>query len=442
MSQNQPLSKVSAGVSPSVIARVAAEFGTPVYLYDEQTVVEKCQNILAMPQAFGLEPSYAMKANSNRALLQLIAGQGFNIDASSFNEVKRAHAAGIALERIMLTTQEVPLRDERRELEELMLQGLRYNVCSPRQLELIADFAAINGIALSMRVHPGVGSGESATRNTGDKYSCFGVHLSQLEETLAFAARKGLVFDQIHVHIGSGGDPAAWQENIDRELGFVESYFPQVQRVNFGGGFREARMPDEIPADIQALGAYAKRRFEEFEARTGRKLVMDIEPGTYIVANAGFLITEVIDKKQTGPDGFEFIVLDGGMEVNTRPLLYGSRHPFYVVSKGGDLLSSEFDLSSFNPEKDARIVVGRCCESGDSQSLDAEGHIVPRVMADPELGDYVVVGGCGAYCASMSPFNYNSHAQAAEVLLRQDGRLQLIRRAQTLEQLTSNELPL
>jgi diaminopimelate decarboxylase len=127
------------------------------------------------------------------------------------------------------------------------------------------------------------------------------------------------------------------------------------------------------------------------------------------------------------------------MEVNTRPLLYGSRHPFYVIGADGALKSSEHDLSRLDPRRDARVVVGRCCESGDSQSLDEAGHIVPRVMAAAEPGDLVVVGGAGAYCASMSPFNYNSHLQAPEVLLRADGRLQLIRRAQTLEQVTANE---
>jgi diaminopimelate decarboxylase len=229
---------------------------------------------------------------------------------------------------------------------------------------------------------------------------------------------------------------------VDREIGFVEKYFPRAERINFGGGLRTARMPEETPADVQALGSYAKQKIEELHARTDRKLVMEVEPGTYIMANAGYIVTTVIDIKSTGADGFQFLVCDGGMEVNTRPLLYGSRHPFYVVSKSGELISSEFDLQGPDPEKDLRVVVGRCCESGDSQSLDAEGRIVPRVMAEPGIGDFLVIGGCGAYCAGMSPFNYNSHTQAPEVLLRKSGRLELIRRVQVLKQVTGNELSL
>ncbi len=429
-------------LTTKIVAGAATQFGTPFYLYDESLIVEKCRQVLSMPNAFGLRVSYAMKANSSRALLQLITGQGLHLDVSSLNEARRARLAGIAYDRMMLTTQEVPLGRDRADLEKMLRDGMKYNVCSMRQLQLVADFAAANGMTLSMRVHPGVGSGESSTRNTGDKYSCFGVHLTDIDKALSFAKAKGLVFDRVHVHIGSGGDPIAWQQNVDRELSFVEKYFPDARIVNFGGGLKEARMSDEKPADIQALGLYAKQKMEEFHRRTGRKLIMEIEPGTYIVANSGNLITRVIDKKQTGPDGFEFLVLDGGMEANARPLLYGSRHPFYVVSREGELLSSEFDLSAFDPENDLRVVVGRCCESGDSQSLDKLGNIVPRVMADPQIGDYVVIGGAGAYCASMTPFNYNSHVQALEVLLRPNGELQLIRKAQTLEQMTANELSL
>ena len=320
-----------------------------------------------------------------------------------------------------------------------MGSGLRYNVCSLRQLRLVADFAAAEGMPLAIRVHPGAGSGESSTRNTGDKYSCFGVHLSDIPAALGVAAERGLVFETVHVHIGSGGDPERWRENVDRELGFVERMFPDAIRVSFGGGLREARMPDEMAADIRKLGLYARGRIEELARRTGRKLRMEIEPGTYVVANAGYLVTSVMDIKRTGPDGFEFVVCDGGMEVNTRPLLYGSRHPFYVVSAEGRLKSTDFDLRGLDPERDLRVVVGRCCESGDSQSLDEHGHIVPRIMAAPEVGDLVVVGGCGAYCAAMSPFNYNSHTRAPEALLRSSGSLDLIRSPQSLAQVMEGE---
>lgn len=440
MFKEQPLAPFGH-VTPKQVLEVADTFGTPAYVYDADSVVSRCRDVLAMPNAFGLRTRYAMKANSNRAILQLIAGQGFGIDASSLNEARRAAAAGIQADRIMLTTQEVPVGQDRADLERMMLDGMRYNACSLLQLELVVDFASAHRLPLSIRVHPGAGSGESATRNTGSKYSCFGVHLSVIQQALDVVTQKGAIVDQVHVHIGSGGDPEAWRQNIDRELGFVERLFPGVVKVSFGGGFKVARMPGETAADIEDLGRYAKRRFEEFRDRTGRELIMEVEPGTYLVANSGYLVTRVIDLKHTGEDGFDFILVDGGMEVNTRPLLYGSEHPFYMVSGRGEQLSSEFCLASGRDVRE-HVVVGRCCESGDSQTLDAVGHITPRRMATPEVGDLLVIGGCGAYCSTMSPFNYNSHPQAAEVLVSGGGRIDLVRRRERLEDLWRNELAL
>ncbi len=420
------------------IAEIAGKNKTPFYLYDEKNLIKKCREAMSMPNAFGLHVRYAMKANSNRTFLKIVESQGLYIDASSLNEAKRAVMAGIEPKKIMLTTQEIPLGEDRAELESLMLQGMKYNACSLRQLYLIGDFAKNNNINLSVRLHPGVGAGESVTRNTGDKYSCFGIHIDDIITVLEYTAKMGIKITGVHVHIGSGGESEAWRENIDRELSFISKYFPQCDTVSFGGGLKEARMPDETAADIKALGEYATKKIEEFYKETGRKLMMEIEPGTYIAANSAVLVTSVVDKKRTGGDGFDFIITDGGMEVNTRPLLYGSCHPFFIISQKGELLSSEFmtDKLSRCTEK---VIVGTCCESGDSQSLDETGHIIPRKMADCEVCDYVIVGGAGAYTSSMSLFNYNSHVQIAEILLKSDGTAKIIRKRQTLEQILVNE---
>ena len=423
-------------IDSTSIANAADSFGTPVYVYDERTILERCNECLGMPNAYGLTVRYAMKANSNRTLLQIITGAGLHLDASSLNEVLRAHMAGVPYDRIMLTTQEIYEGDEMKKLEELLLLGLKYNACSLRQLRLIADFAAENGIDPGIRIHPGKGSGESATRNTGDEYACFGVHLSKVEEAVAYASEKGIKFRHIHVHIGSGADPLVWQQHIDLELDIIKRYFHDAESVGFGGGIKEARMPDEIAADVEQLGNYAKKQVEAFYASTGRKLKMEIEPGTYIIANSGYAVTRVIDKKSTSR--YNFIVLDGGMEVNARPLLYGSRHPIYIVSADGNQVkSSEFGKIPGNYEA---VVAGRCCESGDCQTLDLDGRSITRAMAEPDIGDIAVIGGTGAYCSSMTPFNYNSHTQIPEVLFMSDGQLKLIRKRQTLEQMLVNEL--
>jgi len=423
-------------ISSETAANAGATYGTPVYVYDEELILERCRECVEMPQAYGLIVRYAMKANSNRKLLKIITDAGLHLDASSLNEVIRANLAGVPYDSIMLTTQEVHIGEERKKLEELLLAGLRYNACSLHQLSLIGDFAAANKIDVGIRIHPGIGSGESATRNTGDDYSCFGIHLSDLDAAHKFAADKGLVFRHIHVHIGSGADTKMWRQNIDLLLGIIEEHFPDADTVCFGGGLKEARMPDEYAADVPLLGSYAKMQLEDFYNRTGRKLKMEIEPGTYIVANSGYAVTRLIDKKKTSRSNF--IITDGGMEINSRPLLYGSKHPIYIVSgDGARVISSEFDTGKHDYEA---VVAGKCCESGDCQTLDLDGHAVPRAMAEPKIDDYVIVGGVGAYCSSMSPYNYNSHPQAPEVLFTKKGKLVEIRKRQTLEQMLANEV--
>lgn len=420
------------------IVELARVESTPFYFYNERKILENCNKCINMPNAFGVFPRYAMKANSSRQIIKVITGSGMGIDASSLNEVLRANMAGIKPDKILLTSQEVYTKDKLEKLKNLLLEGLEYNICSYSQLESIAEFACQNSISLGIRIHPGIGSGESASRNTGDKYSCFGVHLSDIENVISLLNQRNIVIKRVHTHIGSGGDPLTWRKNIDLEISLLLKYFNKATVINFGGGFKVARMPDEESADIEDLGSYAKRALEEVYRETGRKLIMEVEPGTFIMANSGYLVTEVLDIKSTGVEGYKFVVLDGGMESISRQMLYTSRHPFYVVSRNGAILSDEFDTS--DNDKEDIVVVGRCCESGDSLTIKADHNITTRKLRLPSRGDFLVVGGAGAYCSSMCLANYNSHERPAEYLLQLDENVRLIRKRETLEQIVENEL--
>jgi len=198
-------------------------------------------------------------------------------------------------------------------------------------------------------------------------------------------------------------------------------------------------MPSEKNADIKSLGINASKKFKNFYEKTGRKLHMEIEPGNYAIANAGYIITKVIDKKYNRKKGFYFIITNGGMESNIRPLMYGALHPIYVISKKGKLLSSEFETVKKGITTAPCVVVGRCCETGDCQTLNSRGEVEARLMAEPDLGDWIVIGGTGAYCSSMAPVNYNSYLQPGEVLITKDNKIKLIRRPQNIEQMVYNE---
>jgi len=424
-------------ITSATIKEAVKICSTPFYLYDGSMIEKKCRELKRMPNAFGLTVRFAIKANPSKSVLQLIDRQGLMFEAGSLNEVKRAQNAGIPLKKILLTSQDTVYGEDLDEVKIMMTSGLNYTICSFNQLKNIADFASVNNTQLSIRIHPGMGSGESATRNTGDLYASFGVQKSELPEVFSYAKKNGIKFTRLHVHIGSGSDPDKWKENVDKTLETVEKHFPDVTIVDLGGGFKVARMPDEKSADIIDLGNYTKQKFTDFYFKTGRQLSLEIEPGTFVVANSGFLVTSVIDIKPNQNNSFTFYVLNGGMESNPRPLMYGSSHPFYIVDKNGKLIWSDYSKIK-NSSKG--VLVGRCCETGDSQCLNPDGTIDPRPMATPEIGDYVVIGGTGAYCSSMAPFNYNSYLQAAELMKLNDNSILLIRKQQTFDQLTANEL--
>jgi diaminopimelate decarboxylase len=209
--------------------------------------------------------------------------------------------------------------------------------------------------------------------------------------------------------------------------------FPTVTVLNLGGGFKVGRMPGEVDTDLQEVGLPVKELLEAFARETGRRLHFEIEPGTYLTANAGAVLTTIQDMTTTGADGYSFIKLDTGMTELTRPSLYGSQHPMIVVPTGGDR-----DRGTA-----AYVAVGHCCESGDMLTpREGDASVLePRPMAQARIGDLLVIEGTGAYCAAMSTKNYNSFPEAPEVLLRESGEPVLIRRRQTLEQITANEVP-
>ncbi|HPO16913.1 MAG TPA: diaminopimelate decarboxylase [Candidatus Hydrogenedentes bacterium] len=404
------------------VLAVCREFGTPAFVYDQATLERRASEVLAFPNAFGLTARYAMKASPNAAIIRTFNRMGLHIDASSAYEVERALRAGVPPEHIQLTAQELPGN-----LQEIVDRGVCFNACSLHQLRVFGQYYP--GRDVSVRINPGLGSGHSNRTNVGGPSASFGIWHEHLDQVFAVAQEFGLHITGMHTHIGSGTDPDIWVYCAQLSLG-IAARMPEVTRLSLGGGFKVARMQNEVSADFQTIGEKIKTEFESFAHQHGRKLHLEVEPGTYLVANAGALVCRVMDIVDTGEKGYTFIKVDSGMTEILRPSLYGAQHPIIVVPQVRERRKSA-----------KYLVVGHCCESGDilTPKPGNPEQLKPRVLKEARIGDALVIEGAGAYCAAMSSKNYNSFPECGEVLLTHAGKLVLVRRRQTLDQVLQNE---
>jgi len=414
--------------------------GTPLYAYSLAKLNENADACLAFPNAYGLTVRYAMKASPNGSILKIFNQKGIHIDASSGFEVRRALSVGIPPENISLSTQELP-----QNFAEFVDMGVKINACSTSQLERFGKHYAGTGQKVGVRVNPGVGSGGfsgSTTgfskTNVGGPASSFGIWHTLLEDGTVpgIVEKYGLTVERIHTHIGSGSDPVIWQQVAAKTLSFCQ-IFPTVTACNLGGGYKVGRNEGEISTDLQEIGGPVAEAFRTFAAdNDGRKLQLEIEPGTFLVAMAGALVSTIQDKVfTTGDDGHTFLKLDAGMTDVLRPSLYGAVHPMTILPGSGN----SDDVGS---ETENVVVVGHCCESGDLMTPKAgePEALGERNLRKADIGDISVLDGSGAYCAGMSTKNYNSFPEAPEVLVGNNGEVHLIRSRQPVEEIWKNEV--
>jgi diaminopimelate decarboxylase len=407
----------------AVVRDVASRFGTPAYVYDETTLTGLARLVTSFEAPFGLVPRFAVKANPSRAVLRIFDAAGLAFDASTVWEARRIVAAGIAASKVQLTVQH--LADD---FVELVRAGARVTACSVAQLDRFGR--AFPGDDVGVRINPGRGSGGNNRTNVAGPGASFGIWHEHLPAARETAARHGLRIRWAHHHVGSGGDPVKWANIAETTLKLVDA-LPDVDMVNLGGGFKVARVEGEAQSDLVEAARASSALLTAFAKRTGRKLRLEIEPGTFLTANAGAIVARVIDVVDTGAKGHVFVKLDAGMADILRPSLYGAQHPISFLSADGAAPGAPRPL----------LVVGPCCESGDlltpaPANPEALGE---RTLPVPRIGDLAVVGGAGAYCASMAAKNYNSIPAAPEILRRTDGSLVVARRRQTLDDVLREE---
>lgn len=411
-------------LSEEEVLHIQKEFGTPIFVYDEQIMYKTAKKVLSFPAAYGFTARFAMKALPTRRILQKFHEWGLHIDASSGYEVERALLAGIPPSHIQITAQEIPYN-----LKSLIEKGVLYNACSLQQLKVYGEL--FPGTEICVRINPGLGSGSSNRTNVGGPSSSFGIWHEYLNHIYDIANKYNLKITGMHTHIGSGSDPEVWLHCAHLALE-TAAKMPEVTRISLGGGYKVARMPDEKTADLHKIGERILPAFYDFEKKYERKLHLEIEPGTYLVATVGSLICTVIDVVDTGPSGYRFIKINSGMTENIRPAMYGALHPLIVIPQEKNNQRGEYYY----------IVAGHCCESGDTftpQRGNPEG-LEPRKLVEAKIGDVLVVEGTGAYCSSQSCKNYNSFPECGELLRKAPFEFEWIRKPQALEQMVQNEL--
>jgi len=371
---------------------------TPRYEYSRAALQERVSYLKSLIAPYGLTVRYAMKANPYKDIIALLDENGVHFDASSSYEASELLALGIPGAHISLSSQQ-----SAHNLPGLLTAGVQYVATSLHQLEqFVAQPNRPKTVAV--RINPAVGHGHNNRTSTGGTTASFGIWHEYIPQVLKITNQADVAITRLHIHVGSGADPAVWGGVMDTALGVVRQ-LSEVTTLDIGGGYKVHRYDEEKEADMVAIMANFGEKLTAFFTETGRQLQLEIEPGTYLVAHCGTLVATVDDIVDTGKDGYTFLRLNTGMNDFLRSALYGANH--------------RIEIETDETETQPYIVVGHNCESSDiftPASGDPES-LAPRLLPKAKIGDTVRLHDMGAYCASMRARGYNSFPEAIEVMV-------------------------
>lgn len=410
-------------LQPSEVPLLAQRYGTPLFIYDLESIKEKYGYFSRMPNEFGLRVRFSVKSNPNRTILKIFDSLGAYFDVSSVWEARRVINSGIDARKILLTGQEVSDG-----WIELCREGMEFDAGSLAQLDLYGQI--FPGTKVSIRVNPGYGSGLVKKLTSGGNHSSFGIWFDLIDEALLIAEKHKLSINRLHFHIGSGHDASILLDTVSKSMEICRR-IPSISVLNLGGGYRVSALSSDPSYDHHEMGLKVSESLKEFYLETERSILLEVEPGTYLTALSGSLLTEVIDRTSNGENGYQFIKLNGGLTELIRPSYYGAVHPLVSVTHEGNICT--------NVER--YMVNGHCCIAGDSFT-PVPGNsedFTPQLLSKTVIGDFIVIERTGGYASSMCLKNFNSYPEAAEVLRINKNNYVLIRKRQTLEQITQNE---
>lgn len=398
----------------TAVSKIAEQFGTPLYLYDEKTLRDRCRKLKSICSLPNFKIYYSAKANTNISLLKIIKSEGLLVDAMSIGEIHQEKLAGFTKDEILFLSNNV----DEEEFKQVAKEVDKVCVDSLPQLERYCTIKP--GSSVYVRINPGEGKGAGHHQKvvTAGKVK-FGIEISAIDEAIAIAKKHNCKLNGFQIHIGSlflTGEK--YLEAIDALLALAKKY-EDIEYIDFGGGIG---MPydrtKEKDFPFESFSKEFTERLQNWMDETGRKPIFAMEPGRFTVAESGMCLATVQAKKENA--GIKFIGTNLGFNLLLRPEFYGSYHE--IVHATSDDFSDAEEVH----------VVGNVCESGDHLGKD---RTLPKIKED----DILLIRDTGAYGFSMAS-NYNAVRRPAEVLIKENGDLQLIRKRETLEDLVQNQV--
>ncbi|MBE4892308.1 MULTISPECIES: diaminopimelate decarboxylase [Enterobacter cloacae complex] len=417
----RPLNQTDTDLNADNLLRLPAEFGCPVWVYDAQIVREK---IAALHQFDVVR--FAQKACSNIHILRLMREQGVKVDSVSLGEIERALVAGFdpkADSDAIVFTADVIDDATLARVHELQIP---VNAGSVDMLEQLGQVSP--GHRVWLRVNPGFGHGHSQKTNTGGENSKHGIWYADMPAALEVLQRYGLKLVGIHMHIGSGVDYGHLEQVCGAMVRQVVDFGQDLEAISAGGGLSIPYREGEEAIDTDHYYGLWSAARDQIAAHLGHAVKLEIEPGRFLVAEAGVLVSQVRSVKEMGSR--HFVLIDAGFNDLMRPSMYGSYHHITALAADGRDLTQAPRVET--------VVAGPLCESGDVFTQQEGGKVETRALPEVKPGDYLVLHDTGAYGASMSS-NYNSRPLLPEVLF-DNGKARLIRRRQTIQELLALEL--
>lgn len=397
-------------LSKEQLLAAAAQFGTPLYVYDADNITSQYQKLTSAFAKTNTQFFYACKALTNISILKHIKNIGCNVDCSSINEVKLALHAGFTPDRVLYTSNGIHFS----EIAEAKELGVHINIDSLSNLD---KFGAAYGHSypVGIRLRPNIMAGGNIKISTGHDKSKFGIPVTQLGTILEIVKKYNLHIKNLHIHTGSDiKDVDVFVKGIEVLFDIIP-HFNELESVDLGGGFKVPYKDGDAETDMPLLAQKVHEAFANHPNPNGKPLQVWFEPGKFMVSACGYLITEVNVLKQSGD--LTFAGVNSGFNHLIRPMFYDAYHRIENIS---------------NPTGEEKVytVTGNICET-DTFAWD-------RKLNEISEGDLLVFYNAGAYGFEMSS-NFNSRLKPAEVML-QNGEAKLIRKRDVFEDLLRNQI--